>query len=47
MANVMKSNTTSGFDMKGTALLFADILEEIHKMQMEAYQEEMKEWKQR
>jgi hypothetical protein len=34
-----------GFDQKCAATLFADILEEINKMQMEAYQEEMKEWK--
>ena len=36
-----------GFDQKSVALLFADILEELNKTQMEAYQEEMKEWKQR
>jgi len=35
-----------GFDQKCAALLFVDILEEINKMQTEAYQEEMKEWKQ-
>lgn len=45
--NKQAASARHGFDQRCAALLFADILEEINKMQTEAYQAEMKEWKQR